>query len=128
MHKNGAGASWYGSVEQPLVALHSAIQGMLYTCLSVQRVVELVDWRWNLKTLLEDLLLSLNSDVPGPLHETAKIPSGLDVLSDPKVPGSLLKQRVVLLPLRVFLSLGRQRWRGRNLLPRNLLLSLNMPK
>lgn len=53
----------------------------MHTCLPVQSVCELVDWRWDLQPLQENGLLSLQTDVLGPSHEPAQVPLGLDVLA-----------------------------------------------
>merc|ERR1719410_3109637 len=94
----GSGRS---SLSQPLLlgvlGLRSVLVQQLEqlgSCLTIQGGVELVDgWR-DPESGLEDNLLSLETDVLGPSDEPAQISLGLDVLSDTKVPGPLLEQRV----------------------------------
>merc|ERR1712064_178259 len=63
-------------------------------CLTVQRLVELVDGRRNLQTLVQDGPLTLQTHILGPLDEPGKVGLRLDILADAKVLGPLLKQRV----------------------------------
>lgn len=56
--------------------------------------MELVDGWWNLQTGLKDGLLSLQTNVLGPLDESAQIALGLDILPDAKVSDALLEQGV----------------------------------
>lgn len=53
----------------------------LHGSLFVQRLAELVNWWWNLQTLLEYSLLPLDTDVFGPSHETGEITLGLNILT-----------------------------------------------
>jgi len=63
-------------------------------CLTVQSLTELV-YRWgDLKTLNENGLVALETDVLGPSDEAAQISLGLDILTNSKVAGFLLNQRV----------------------------------
>ena len=62
--------------------------------MTIQGRVELVDGWWDPQSGLEDNLLSLEMDVLWPSDEPAQISVRLNVLSDTKVPGSLLEQRV----------------------------------
>ena len=62
--------------------------------LPVQGAVELVDCWGDLQSGLEDDLLPLEADVLGPLDESRQIPLGLDILTNAKVPGSLLEEGV----------------------------------
>merc|ERR1719476_1306448 len=62
--------------------------------LPVQGLVELVDWRRNLKPGLEDSLLALQADVLGPFDESGEIPLRLDGLTNAKVSGSFLEERI----------------------------------
>jgi len=64
--------------------------------LLVQSLAELVDARGHLESLLENSALSLEFDVLGPSDESREVALGLDVLSNTKVLGSLLKERVLL--------------------------------
>lgn len=64
---------------------------------AVENVLELSDRRWDLQSHVEDLLLALETDILGPLHHTGKISSGLDVLTDTEVTGTLLDERVLIL-------------------------------
>jgi len=74
--------------------------------LSVKSVGELVDHWWDLESLLENGLLSLESDVLWPSHESGKIALGLDILADSKVLGSLFEERVLLFNLLLLLDEG----------------------
>jgi hypothetical protein len=49
--------------------------------LLVQSLRELVDWWWDLETLLQDCLVALDADVLGPADEAGEITLWLDVLS-----------------------------------------------
>lgn len=60
----------------------------------VHNTGELVKNGGNLQTLLEDSLLTLETDVFGPFNETRKITFGLNVLTDTKVLGGLFSQRI----------------------------------
>ena len=60
----------------------------------VQNVGELVKSRRDLKTLVDDLLLTLKLDILRPLDETRDITLGLNILTDTKVLGGLFDQRV----------------------------------
>jgi len=60
----------------------------------IQNVGELVKSRRDLKTLVDDLLLTLKLDILRPLDETRDITLGLNILTDTKVLGGLFKQRV----------------------------------
>lgn len=51
------------------------------TSVLVQSLGELVDRRGNLQTLPQDDLLALETDILGPLDETAKVTLGLNVLA-----------------------------------------------
>lgn len=53
---------------------------------------ELVDGWGNLKSHHEDGLLSLDTDVLGPLDETGEVADGLDVTTDTEVLGGLLEE------------------------------------
>jgi hypothetical protein len=60
----------------------------------IQNLSELVD-RWgNLETLVQDLLLTLKTNILRPLDETRKITLGLDILTNAKVAATLLNERV----------------------------------
>ena len=54
---------------------------------------ELVDGWGHLKTLHKDALLSLDSDVCGPLKEAGQVTGGLNVTTEAEVPGVLLEKR-----------------------------------
>jgi hypothetical protein len=58
---------------------------------------ELVDGGWDLETLEKNALLSLDTDVLGPLDEAGKVADGLDVTADSEVLGRLLEERVLLI-------------------------------
>ena len=62
--------------------------------MTIKSGVELVDCRRDPQPGLEHNLLSLESDVLGPSNESGQISGGLDILTNSKVSGSLLKQRV----------------------------------
>jgi hypothetical protein len=85
----------------------------------VQNVGELVKSRRDLKTLVDDLLLTLKLDILRPLDKTRDITLGLNILTDTKVLGGLFNQRVGS-SLGGLLSLDRIR-RGSNLLTGGLL-------
>ena len=59
-------------------------------------VLELSKRRWSLQAHGEHLLLALETDIFGPLDETAQVALWLDVLADAKVAWSLLKERVLV--------------------------------
>jgi len=79
---------------------------------AVENVLELSNRRWDLQSHVEDLLLALKADILGPLHHTRKVSSGLDVLTDTEVTGTLLDERVLccLLSCTSF-RLGEWGWR-----------------
>jgi hypothetical protein len=62
---------------------------------AVENVLELGQSRGNLQAGLEDLLLSLETDILGPLHHAGDISLGLDVLADTEVSGPPLNKRVL---------------------------------
>jgi len=66
--------------------------GELGGLVSVDGVRELGNGRWDLESLHEDSLLSLDSDVLGPLDESGEISLGLDVSTDSEVSGALLEE------------------------------------
>jgi len=59
---------------------------------SLNSGLELSNCWWDLQALHENSLLSLNSDVLGPLDETGEVSLGLDVTSNSEVAGVLLEQ------------------------------------
>ena len=61
----------------------------------VEGVLELSDGWGNLEAEVQDLLLALQTDVLGPLDETAKVTLGLNVLANAEVAGALLDERVL---------------------------------
>lgn len=63
---------------------------------AVQGVLELSNGRRDLETEVQDLLLALQTDILGPLDETAEVALGLDVLANAEVAGALLDERVLL--------------------------------
>jgi len=63
----------------------------------------------NLKTEIQDLLLSLKTDVLGPFDEAGEVTTGLDILADTEVARTLLKERVLNFLARTSLSLGERR-------------------
>ena len=75
--------------------LHFIVQ-LISTCLTVDRVIELVDWRWNLQSLLEHTLLPLHTDISGPFHKTAQVTGWLDILTNSEIPWPLFEQGVPL--------------------------------
>jgi hypothetical protein len=85
----------------------------------IQNLGELVDGRGNLETLVQDLLLTLKTNILGPLDEARKITLGLDILTNAKVAATLLNERVGR-SLGGGLTLGRV-WGGSNLLASGLL-------
>lgn len=62
---------------------------------AVQGVLELGDRRRNLEAKVQDLLLALQTDILGPLHEAAEVAPGLDVLADTEVTGASLDEGVL---------------------------------
>lgn len=62
---------------------------------SVKDVLELSDGRWDLQSEVEDLLLSLKSDILWPSDHAGEVAGGLDVLADAIVAGTLLDERVL---------------------------------
>jgi hypothetical protein len=60
----------------------------------VQDLGELVDCRGDLEALVQDLLLTLKTNIFGPLDETRKITLGLDILTNAKVAATLLNEGV----------------------------------
>lgn len=59
--------------------LKSTLSLSLHTCLFIEGLGELVDGRRDLQTLIEDLPLSLQANVLGPLHKTSQVSLRLDV-------------------------------------------------
>lgn len=97
----GNGSSLLG---QTLLLLSSSLGAVLVQELEslsssvlVQGGGELGKSRGDLETVLQDLLLSLQTDILGPLDETGEVSLGLDVLSNSEGSRSLLEQRVLLL-------------------------------
>lgn len=62
---------------------------------AVQRALELSDGRRNLEAEVQDLLLTLEADILGPLNEAAEVALGLDVLANTEVTGASLDERVL---------------------------------
>ncbi len=87
---------------------------MICTSILVKSTGELVDSWGNLQALLQDGALTLETDIERPLDVTGKVTLGLDVVTDGKVTGTLLKERVGNLGSGS-LSLGGER-SGSNLL------------
>ena len=56
-------------------------EASIYTCLTVQGLVELVDGWWNLQTLEEDGTLTLQTDILGPLDKAGQVTLRLDALT-----------------------------------------------
>jgi len=90
-----------GSLEALLLVL-SALSGVLGEQLEelvglvlVKGRVELGNGRRDLKALHEDGLLSLDTDVAGPLDHAGKIALGLDVTTNAEVAGALLEKGVL---------------------------------
>jgi hypothetical protein len=67
----------------------------LLTLRFLDGVGELGNAWWDLESLHEDSLLSLDSDVLGPSDESGEISLGLDVTSNSEVSGGLLEKRVL---------------------------------
>jgi hypothetical protein len=63
------------------------------TLVLVDSLGELVDDGRDLESLHENTLLSLDSDVLGPLHEAGQVALGLDVATEAEVAGVLLEKR-----------------------------------
>lgn len=82
---------------------------------AVQGALELRDGRRNLQAHVQDLLLALQTDILGPLDETAEVALGLDVLADAEVAGAALDKRVLQWVISIFFFLPTQprqrRWR-----------------
>jgi hypothetical protein len=52
-----------------------------FTCLTIQCLTELVDWRGHLQPLNKNSTLTLQTDILWPSNETAQIPLWLNVLT-----------------------------------------------
>lgn len=63
-------------------------------CLAIQSLTELVDCRGHLQALVQNGALALQPDVAGPFHKAGEITLGLDILSNAKVLGPLLKEGI----------------------------------
>ena len=61
----------------------------------VDCVCELIDCGGNLESLEKNSLLTLNSNILGPLHESGKISLGLDVSSNSEISCILSKKRTL---------------------------------
>ena len=61
---------------------------------SVDGLGELVECWWDLKSLEQDSLLSLEEDIFGPANKSGHISSGLDITTNSEVSGSLLEEGV----------------------------------
>lgn len=62
---------------------------------AVENVRELSDGRWDFDAEVEDLALTLETDVGGPFHHARKVAAGLDVLTDPEVAGAFFDEGVL---------------------------------
>ena len=62
------------------------------TLVLVNCLRELVNGGWNLESLHENTLLSLNANILWPLDETGQISYGLDVTTNTEVLGGLLEK------------------------------------
>jgi hypothetical protein len=93
----------------------------LLTGLFVQSLRELVDWWWNLQTLLQNGLVALDAHIFGPTHETGQVTFGLDVLADAVVFRAFLEQWVHHFLHLHFLD---GQWGGRHFLARCPFLDL----
>ena len=62
----------------------------------LESLSELVDCGGNLQSLEENSLLSLNTDVLGPLHKSGKVALGLDITTNSEVSGALLEKGALL--------------------------------
>ena len=63
--------------------------------ISVENVLELSDRGRDLQSEVQDLLLSLKSDVLRPSDHAGEVAGGLDVLADAIVAGTFLDERVL---------------------------------
>jgi len=79
---------------------------------SVEDILELRDRRWDLQAEVEDLALTLKTDILGPLNHPRKVSSRLDICTDAIVPGALLDERVLGGLLGSGTSLGLGEWGG----------------
>ncbi len=59
--------------------IHCVSYGL--TCLPIECLCELVDWRRNLQSLQEDCPLSLQTNILRPAYKPTQITLGLDVLT-----------------------------------------------
>lgn len=91
-----------GLLEETLLLLGLGLRSVLVeeleslgSSIAVEDVLELGESRGDLKAGLEDLLLSLEADILGPLHHAGDVALGLNILTDTEVSGSLLKKRVL---------------------------------
>ena len=75
------------------------------TLVSLEGAGELVDGGRHLQSLHEDSLLSLDSDIFGPLDEASQVSLGLDITTNSEVLGVLLEQGV-LVQVLALLSCG----------------------
>jgi hypothetical protein len=82
-----------GSDYEALVVIRHIDCGRL--TVAVSNVLELGNRRGNLQAKVEDLLLALKTDVRGPADHATEVALGLDVLTDAKVLGALLDERVL---------------------------------
>jgi len=62
----------------------------------INGALELVDCWGNLQSGHKNSLLSLDTDVLGPLHETGQVSRGLNVTSNSEVTGALLEERCLV--------------------------------
>jgi len=94
--------SLLGNSEQALLLRGSVLGSVLSQELEknggsvlIESLGELVDCRGNLQSVQQDALLSLESNVLRPLHESGQVALGWQIISDTKVSGSLLEKRVL---------------------------------
>jgi len=62
---------------------------------TVEHVLELGNGRWDLEAHVEDLSLALKTDIFWPSDHTRQVSSRLDILTNAKVAGALLYERVL---------------------------------
>ena len=62
----------------------------------VESTCELVDGWWHFESHVQDSLLTLNTDVLGPLYEAREVALGLDISANTEIASTLLEEGVLL--------------------------------
>jgi len=95
-------SSLLGDIEQALL-LRGLILGSVLrqeleknrSSVLIEGLSELIDCRGNLQSIHQDALLSLESNVLWPLHESGQVALGWQIISDTKVSGSLFEEGIL---------------------------------